>query len=119
MLLPPLAVAAFVVKYAADLIEPGPVPAINPPPVIAKLATLELTAKLADVAVSALVAKLALVAVCAEVANELLVDIRLYDDEILVALFDELTAKLANDALVAVAAEVANEAEVAVSAVTL
>ena len=50
------------------------------------------TAKDAEVA---LVAKDELVAVCDEVANELLKATELYDDDILVALFDELTAKLA------------------------
>jgi hypothetical protein len=57
------------------------------------------TAKDAEVA---LVAKDELVAVCAEVANELLKATELYDDDILVALFDELTAKLALTALEAV-----------------
>ena len=50
----------------------------------------------------ALVAKDELVAVCAEVANELLKATELYDDDILVVLFDELTAKLALTALEAV-----------------
>ena len=57
------------------------------------------TAKDAEVA---LVAELAVVAFCAEVANELLKATELYDDDILVALLNELTAKLALTALEAV-----------------